>query len=308
MKIQTKIDITATAKQVLNEESFILCQNKGGKVVISGLLSDNSKLAKGNDLNFGLFLLPHNLVNDYVKPEYKVSTLCPSAVKNDCHKICIGEFSGHYSMKKGSAHISQIKKTVLYIADYALFIESLKNECVMLSAYAATLATKAYVRLNGFSDLNALPGTIQGLMGAGNIVFYDYTKNTPTSKTMGATVIAKSISRQTIENTSERQKVLSFIHKNNVRFSAVVMDESEKKKMVGFEFSNIRFIDGDLFDNFPVYLKESNSLHFVLILSVKGAKKTIKQMTSQVMAINHGELLEFYGELVERQTKLLAVA
>lgn len=304
MKISTAFDITETAKKVLDTNTFNLVRNKKGSVIVTGLLTDNTKLAKGDNLNYGLFMLPHNVINDYLKSDYAIKTLCPMAVKNHCDKICIGEFAGHYSMKKGSAHIAQIKRTVAFLFLTEIFYKHLAIEAAMLGGVAMANNTKVFIRLNGFSDSTKLTIKLASMLKEYNplamehIHIYDYTKNRPnyTAIKEHDITLALSISKVTVNCKESTNADIAYITNNKVKFSAIVTDNKEQL-LSNTGFSNIHFVDGDLFDTFSEHAKDTNKKHIVLLLSVKGIRKTTKAMTREIFAVNTIQANMFYHAL-----------
>lgn len=318
MKISTTFDITETAKKVLDNNTFTMLMNKSGSVIVNSLLTDNTKLAKGDNLNYGLFMLPHNVINNYLKSDYAISTLCPMATKNHCHKICIGEFSGHYAMKKGPAHSAQIKRTIAFLFLTETFYKHLVVEAAILGGVALASNTTVFIRPNGFSDSTKLTVKLATMLKAYNpkllehIQIYDYTKNRPNYSAIvsNAITLALSISKATMTDAAYTNSDIDYIVKNGVKFSAIVTDDKEQL-LNNTSFDNVHFIDGDLFDTFPVYAKETTKKHIVLLLTVKGIRLSTKALTRQIFAVTEKETIGFYSILnstMDNQNNLIAKA
>lgn len=140
------------------------------ELVKKGLLKQNSKLSKGNNLNYGVELLPSVLSG---------KNLCPSAGK--CKLTCLA-FSGPQgliygkAMFKGEMINKQLKllarRTYVYLNDHDWFIKLLKAELTHKQTLSELTSKNLNIRLNVFSDIDwtFLTNELK------NISFYDYTK------------------------------------------------------------------------------------------------------------------------------------
>lgn len=140
------------------------------EIVKGGLLTVNSKLAKGETANFGLELLPSVL---------SPMNTCEGAGK--CKLTCLA-FSGVgnlYKSKKllGGTGLStplmkKARRTFVYINDKSWFETALKSEIQYKNTLAQLDGTNVYFRLNVTSDLDWF--NISNELK--EINFYDYTK------------------------------------------------------------------------------------------------------------------------------------
>ena len=203
-------------------------------LIKKGLLKQNSKLSKGNNLNYGLELLPSVLSG---------KNLCPSAGK--CKLTCLA-FSGPQgtiygkAMFRGDMINKQLKllarRTFVYLNDKEWFLKLLKTELSHKNNMAELMGGTINVRLNVFSDIDwrFLTDELK------NISFYDYTKvwNRKSTANYHLTFSAS----ETTDNFSIFEKVSQG---ENV---AVVFAVPSKAKLPK-EFLNLEVINGEDTDN-----------------------------------------------------------
>ncbi len=306
-RLITNIDITNTAQKYLSESTFIELQNKQGRIVISSLLSDNTKMAKGDKLNYGYSMLPADTLKQYIKAEYKnnVINACPKAMDNDCQKTCLGLVSGMFSMKGGAAFKSLIKKAVLFNYEFETFTECLEDELSVLASYQKrknrknNANDKVHIRLDVFSDNkkrnNALINELQGEFKTirDNIKFYDYTKLHSVNMLKQAQTndysVALSVSRQTIEKSSMMKGYIKCT--NYSRYSAVVVSPETHKKLLSNKLLTGLALDGDMFDTFTLHDNDSNAPHQFLLLKGKAASNANKQAVKDSMHLTYNEVI-----------------
>lgn len=304
-------NITDLAKRVLTVEAFELLKNKKGQVIAPSLLSGNTKLDKGQAFNLGLAMLPADSLNSYLKPSIKTATVCPTAALHGCDKICIGLYSGHYSMLKGSAHKAQLKRSIIYQFDSELFTRLLNAEICAAAGMAIANKTTANIRLDVFSDnkgsnmqfINQFNDNFGILKSAIN--FYDYSKIT-TIRNSGTSNdyldnIALSVSKNALNG-----KLFNNYAKNlpNFNYSAIVVEESQVQETIESlnNINNLTAVNGDLFDNFTEHknrIKSKND-HIVLVLKGKAAKNSKKTEVAEDFALTSQESYDFYNSILNR--------
>jgi len=141
------------------------------EIIAKGLLTTNSKLKKGENLNYGLELLPSILA--------KGVNMCPNA--GACKFTCLA-FSGQGNVLKGrkmfageelSAPLkAKARRTFVYLNAKEWFDAFLLMEIRQKNEMALMLDANAYFRLNVTSDVEWAHLTIL----VPHIKFYDYTK------------------------------------------------------------------------------------------------------------------------------------
>jgi hypothetical protein len=141
------------------------------EIIAKGLLTTNSKLKKGENLNYGLELLPSILA--------KGVNMCPNA--GACKFTCLA-FSGQGNVLKGrkmfagedlSAPLkAKARRTFVYLNAKEWFDAFLLMEIRQKNEMALMLDANAYFRLNVTSDVEWIHLTIL----VPHIKFYDYTK------------------------------------------------------------------------------------------------------------------------------------
>ena len=141
------------------------------EIIAKGLLTTNSKLKKGENLNYGLELLPSILA--------KGVNMCPNA--GACKFTCLA-FSGQGNVLKGrkmfageelSAPLkAKARRTFVYLNAKEWFDAFLLMEIRQKNEMALMLDANAYFRLNVTSDVEWTHLT----MLVPHIKFYDYTK------------------------------------------------------------------------------------------------------------------------------------
>ena len=305
-RLLSNIDITDLAKKHLTNDTFLSLQNKKGRVVISSILSDNTKLSKGKSLNYGFSMLPSDSIKQYLKPEYQSLTLdvCPKASDADCKKTCLGIVSGMFSMHGGSAFKSLIKKALIYFFDYETFFECLDLEVAVLASVVKrynrnnNTDEKAYIRLDVFSDnkaanMDAIEELNQFKAIYNNVVWYDYTK-LHSKKLLSEAVtlnynLALSVSRSTIENSNDLQRYIEGTVLTN--YSAVVVSKEVKKQLLdNNNLSSIAMLDGDIFDTFTEQDNPNGLSHQWLLLEEKAASKANKKAVNKSMSLTYDEV------------------
>ncbi len=306
-RLITNIDITASAEKYLSESTFIELQNKKGQIIISSLLSDNTKLSKGDRLNYGFSMLPADTLKQYVKSEYKSSVInaCPKAIDNDCQKTCLGLVSGMFSMKGGSAFKSLIKKAVLFNYEFDTFKECLEDELSVLASYQKrknrknNANDKVHIRLDVFSDnkkrnielINELQGEFKTIRD--NVEFYDYTKLHSVKMLKQAQTnnynIALSVSRHTFEDT---QAIKTYKECTNyARYSAIVVSPETHKKLLSNSLLDNLVLDGDRFDTFTLHDNDNDTHHQFLLLKGKAASNANKSLVADSMQLSFNEVV-----------------
>ena len=308
-RLITNIDITNTAQKFLSASAFIELQNKKGQIIISSLLSDNTKMAKGNKLNYGFSMLPADTLKQYVKAEYQGSVLnvCPKATDNDCQKTCLGLVSGMFSMRGGAAFKSLIKKAVLFNYEFETFKECLEDELAVLASYQKrknrknNSADKVHIRLDVFSDnkkrnielINQLNGEFKTIRD--NIEFYDYTKLHSVKMLKQAQTndynIALSVSRHTLEDS---QAIKTYKECTNyARYSAIVVSPETHKNLLAW-YKNLAhnvILDGDIFDTFTLHDNDKNTPHQFLLLKGKAASNANKSLVADSMELTFNDVI-----------------
>lgn len=294
-------NIDLLAKKHLKQEVYQLLQSNG-LVKPTRLLSGNTKLDKGKDIVLGLAMLPADSLNNYLAVD-KVKTVCPTAKNHGCEKVCIGLYSGHYSMLKGSAHKAQIKRALSFHFDKESFCEILENEIKEVAQKAIKGKQKLFIRLDVFSDNKAFNSAFiksffdnnPSLLGV--VSFYDYTKihKSIKHKSMDyARNIALSVSKNCLTGKlfSEYKKALPLHN-----YSAIVVPEDQVEETINkinTLSKDIHAVNGDLFDNFTEHRKDYEG-HIVLVLKGKGAKKDTKQKVVDLFALSCYEALSLYS-------------
>ena len=204
------------------------------ELVKKGILKQNSKLSKGNNLNFWVELLPSVLSG---------SNLCPSAGK--CKLTCLA-FSGPQGTIYGKAMFTGeminkqlqllARRTFVYLNDKDWFVKLLKTELAFKNNMAELVGGSINVRLNVFSDVDWRFLTDE----LNNISFYDYTKvwNRQSTANYHLTFSAS----ETTDKFSIFEKV------SNGENVAVVFAVPSKGKLPK-EFLNLEVISGEDTDN-----------------------------------------------------------
>ncbi len=305
-RLMTNIDITAIAKKYLRPEVFDSMANKSGDVTITSLLSDNTKLSKGDQLNFGFSMLPANTLRQYVRSEYRhtVLNVCPKAANSRCIDTCLGIVSGMYSMHKGSPYKALIKKALLFNYDRVTFEECLEDELLALASFnkrnnrRTGLSNKVHIRLDVFSD-NKLSNLEliarfkdEYRKIADNIQFYDYTK-LHSKKILSASdrlgySIALSVSRNTIEDSKALDKYLECVPYAN--YSAIVVSPEVHASLLANSSFKSHLLDGDLFDTFTMHDNDGDVPHQFLLLKGKAASKANKAAVADTMQLEVQEV------------------
>jgi hypothetical protein len=141
------------------------------EIIEKGLLTSNSKLKKGENLNYGLELLPSILA--------KGVNMCPNA--GACKFTCLA-FSGQGNILKGQKMFAgeelsaplkmKARRTFVYIHAKEWFDAFLLMEIKQKHEMALLVGANAYFRLNVTSDVEWIHLTIL----VPHIKFYDYTK------------------------------------------------------------------------------------------------------------------------------------
>ena len=252
-------------------------------------------------------MLPADSLNNYTLEGVKVGTVCPAANAHACDKICIGLYSGHYSMLKGSAHKAQIKRSIMFHYDFLAFKAQLFGELASVAALAMVNKTIAYIRLDVFSDnkkANAklikefslsFPSMVDYLE------FYDYTKIHNLDKAMELWGIwgrygknlALSVSKEAMRGQLFNDYIKALPKFN---YSAIVVAENEVQATIdtiNIIGDNVKAVNGDLFDNFTKHENDNNS-HIVLVLKGKGSKLTKKAEVKDIFAITEQDASILY--------------
>ena len=197
-----------------------------------GLLTQNTKLSKGDSENWGLELLPSVLA-----PKLN---LCEAAGK--CKYTCL-VFSGVGNLIKGKAMLTEVgqlnamlmfkaRKTFLYANDYNFFRSILMNEIENKSLIAELQDKKFACRLNTTSDIDwsdiidAMP----------NVQYYDYSKifsreSKPNYK-ITFSVDEKTTDEQIINKLENGENVAIVFHKvpeKYLNFPVIDGDENDDR-------------------------------------------------------------------------------
>ena len=297
------------AKQYLKPEVVELLKNVKGEIKMPNLLSGNTKLDKGKSIVVGLALLPATSLEAYTLDTVKTENMCPTAKAHFCDKICIGLYSGHYSMLRGSAHKAQIKRSLAFQFDFEGFKAQLFGELAVMAGKAIAGDTKAYIRLDVFSDnkiKNAelirefalkFPDLIDYLE------WYDYTKIHTIQKTDSmwnvygryGSNIALSVSKESTKGKLFNQYLKALPSFN---YSAIVVHETEVAetiKLLNTVSSNVQAVNGDLFDNFTTHKNDPELIdHTILVLKSKGSKNTTKQAVTDTFSVTEREAFILY--------------
>lgn len=291
------------AKKYLRSEVVDLLKNSKGDIKAPSLLSGNTKLDKGKDIVQGLAMLPADSLNNYTLEGREIDTVCPTAKNHGCDKVCIGLYSGHYSMLRGSAHKAQIKRSLMFHYDFKGFKNQLFGELASLAGLAMVNKSMAFVRLDVFSDNKKVNNglIVEALEKLGPLgeylEFYDYTKihKMPlcVRQNYGKN-IALSVSKNSLKGKLFTQ-YLDALPKFN--YSAIVVPENEVQTTIDTlnkVGDNVRAVNGDLFDNFTKHRTENDS-HIVLVLKGKASRNTKKLEVVDTFAINEEEAHTLYS-------------
>lgn len=202
------------------------------ELIAKGLLTTNSKLKKGENLNYGLELLPSILA--------KGVNLCPNA--GACKFTCLA-FSGQGNILKGrkmfageelSAPLkAKARRTFVFINDKEWFEAFLLMEIRQKNEMAQMLGAKSFFRLNVTSDVEWIHLTIL----VPHIAFYDYTKVWNRYST-GNYHLTFSVD----ENTTDEMIEAKLSKGENV---AIVFNTNTLPE----KYFNFSVIDGDLNDD-----------------------------------------------------------
>ncbi len=219
--------IKKMVKSYMNSLDINECKKE---LIEKGAFTINNKLSKGNNVNFGLELLPSVLSN---------VNLCPSA--GACKLTCLA-FSGVGNVLKSKKMISgkelsaplkaKARRTLVYLHDREWFLELIKSEINYKNTMNTLLNKNVYFRLNVTSDIEWSELTNE----LNHINFYDYTKvwtrkSTPNYK----------LTFSASERTTQKMIKEKVSQGENV---AVVFDEH-----VPSNFLNLNVINGDLTDD-----------------------------------------------------------
>jgi len=107
------------------------------------------------------------------------ATACPMAALNDCESGCLGGDNGRgqLSFPTGTARLAMLSRSALLLGAPKLFAELLAADCVRHARAARREGKRAFIRLDGTSDLGLATreGVLERLEGYG-VDVYDYTK------------------------------------------------------------------------------------------------------------------------------------
>lgn len=294
-------DITSAAELMIKDQSVLnKLYNKKRRIIVKTLLTDNAKLEKSDDINKGIALLPADSINVYLKPEFYIKSFCATAELYGCYSSCIGDKSGMFSMLNGAAHLASLKRTIFYIAHKAEFLDFAAYEISRLAGEAFAIGGKAYIRCNVFSDLVNLPLEIKKQIPAHLLpflVWYDYTKiSLKNERIINGATRAFSMSKKAY---NQKEATIKTLINGRFKFAAVVINETEKTELLKETITlgkNIVFVDGDAFDNFPIYAdKHKNADLIVLCLKTKGTKTATKQIAADKMELTKNEAIRFFN-------------
>ena len=221
-----------TIKKMVKEYMSTLDLNECKTEFISkGLLTQNTKLKKGDNENYGLELLPSVLSG---------ANLCPNAGK--CKLTCL-VFSGVNNILKGKKMLNGedlsprlkfiARRTFLFLNAREWFLGVLKGEIIYRDHLNKVNGVPVYFRLNVFSDIDWRFFTDD----TPQISYYDYTKVWTRSSTANYKFTFSASEHTTHEMIADKV--------SNGENVAVVFNANKLPN----KFSNFEVIDGDKTDD-----------------------------------------------------------
>lgn len=219
--------------------------------------TNNTKMKKGKLENYRVFSLnlkPHDQ-NNHGK------SVCPFAT-DACIAACVGD-NGHFSMRNGSAHKAQIRKTDLFFSDRQMFYVQLLNDMILIRRQSKRLSYTPIYRLNAYSDIRHDLESIRHIginlyTWFDDALFYDYTKYTTLANRYDNYKLTYSWNEQ---SESKGVDVHEMVQRHNI---AVVFEEIPET------WKGHKVINGDEDDK-----RIFDPANVIVGLKFKGSKKKL---------------------------------